>query len=155
MRGNSRVRFLGGWGQATDPGYPRVGRTHHMAKGDRWSDDPDVKVREMRNAETVLGVISERGRRRLPLEDIYRQLFNRDLFLRAYGRIYRNDGAMTPGATPETVDAMSLEKIDAIIGVLRQERYRWTPVRRMYIPKKSGKLRPLGILALSQKLGSS
>jgi hypothetical protein len=34
-----------------------------MAKGDRWSDDPDVKVREMRNAETVLGVISERGRR--------------------------------------------------------------------------------------------
>ena len=84
----------------------------------------------MRNAETVLGVISERGRRRLPLEDIFRQLFNRDLYLRAYGRIYRNDGAMTPGATPETVDAMSLEKIDAIIGVLRQERYRWTPVRR-------------------------
>ena len=31
-----------------------------MAKGDRWSDDPDVKVREMRNAETVLGVIRER-----------------------------------------------------------------------------------------------
>ena len=123
-----------------------------MAKGDRWSDDPDVKVREMRNAETVLGVISERGRRRLPLEDIYRQLFNRALFLRAYGRIYRNDGAMTPGVTPETVDAMSLEKIDAIIGVLRQERYRWTPVRRMYIPKKSGKLRPLGIPTWSDKL---
>src|SRR3954465_12774206 len=31
-----------------------------MAKGDRWSDDRDVKVREMRNAETVLGVIRER-----------------------------------------------------------------------------------------------
>ena len=86
------------------------------------------------------------------MEDIYRQLFNRDLFLRAYGRIYRNDGAMTPGATPETVDAMSLEKIDAIIGVLRQERYRWTPVRRTYIPKKSGKLRPLGIPTWSDKL---
>jgi group II intron reverse transcriptase/maturase len=123
-----------------------------MAKGDRWSDDPNVEVREMRNAETVLGVINERGRRRLPLEDIYRQLFNRDLFLRAYGRIYRNDGAMTPGTTPETVDAMSLEKIDAIIGVLRQERYRWIPVRRTYIPKKSGKLRPLGIPTWSDKL---
>jgi hypothetical protein len=123
-----------------------------MAKGDRWSDDPDVEVREMRNAETVLGVISERGRRRLPLEDLYRQLFNRDLFSRAYGRIYRNDGSMTPGATPETVDAMSLGKIDAIIGVLRQERYRWTPVRRTYIPKKSGKLRPLGIPTWSDKL---
>jgi hypothetical protein len=31
-----------------------------MAKGDRWSDDLDVKVREMRNAETVLGVTRER-----------------------------------------------------------------------------------------------
>src|SRR5260370_4956074 len=123
-----------------------------MAKGDRWSDDLDVKVREMRNAETVLGVISERGRRRLPLEDIYRQMFSRDLFLSAYGRIYRNDGAMTPGVTPETVDAMSLEKIDAIIGVLRRAHYRWTPVRRMYIPKKSGKLRPLGIPTWSDKL---
>jgi group II intron reverse transcriptase/maturase len=106
----------------------------------------------MRNADAVLGVIRERGRRRLPLEDIYRQLYNRDLYLRAYGRIYRNDGAMTPGSTPETVDAMSLEKIGAIIGLLRQERYRWTPVRRTYIPKRSGKLRSLGIPTWSDKL---
>src|SRR3954467_15998632 len=101
-----------------------------MAKGDRWSDDPDVKVREMRNAETILGVIRERGRRRLPLEDIYRQLYNRDFYPPAYGRLYRNGGAMTPGSTPETVDAMSLGKIGTIIGLLRQERYRWTPARR-------------------------
>jgi retron-type reverse transcriptase len=99
----------------------------------------------MQTAEAVLGLYLERGRRRLPLEDIYRQLFNRDHYLRAYDRIYRNDGAMTPGTTPETVDTMSLEKIDRIIDVLRREAYRWTPVRRTYIPKKSGKLRPLGI----------
>ena len=86
-----------------------------MAKGDRWSDNQNVQVREMRKAEAVLGVIRERGRRRLPLENIYRQLYNRDLYLRAYGKIYRNDGAMTPGSTPETVDAMSLEKIDQLI----------------------------------------
>lgn len=106
----------------------------------------------MQRAETVLGLYLERGRRRLPLEDIYRQLFNRDHYLRAYGRIYRNDGAMTPDTTPETVDAMSLEKIDRIIEVLRREAYRWTPVRRTYIPKKSGKLRPLGIPTWSDKL---
>jgi retron-type reverse transcriptase len=51
---------------------------------------------------------------------------------------------MTPGATAETVDAMSLEKIDTVIDALRHERYRWTPVRRMYIPKKLGKRCPLG-----------
>jgi hypothetical protein len=64
----------------------------------------------MRNAETILGIIRERGRRKLPLEDIYRQLYNRDLYLRAYSRLYRNDGALTPGATSETVDGMSLAR---------------------------------------------
>lgn len=106
----------------------------------------------MRNADTVLGVIYERGRRGLPLEDVYRQLFNRDLYLRAYGRLYRNDGAMTPGATAETVDAMSLAKIEALIDDIRHERYRWTPVRRTYVPKKTGKLRPLGLPTWSDKL---
>jgi hypothetical protein len=38
----------------------------------------------MRNAETILSIIRERGRRKLPLENIYRQLYNRDLYLRAY-----------------------------------------------------------------------
>ena len=106
----------------------------------------------MRNAETVLAVIRERGRRGLPLEDLYRQLFNPQLYLYAYGRIYKNDGAMTCGATPETVDGMSLMKIDRIITDLRQERYRWTPARRMYISKGKGKQRPLGLPSWSDKL---
>lgn len=99
----------------------------------------------MRKAKTILRVIRERGSRGLPLERVYRQLFNRELYLLAYGRIYRNAGALTPGTTPETVDGMSLRKIDHIIASLRQERYRWTPVRRTYIPKKRGRasLRPL------------
>ena len=99
----------------------------------------------MRDAETVLGIIQYRGKRGLILEDVYRQLFNPSLYLRAYGRIYRNDGSMTPGATRETVDGMSREKVTAIIEQLRSERYRWTPVRRVYIPKSNGKMRPLGV----------
>ncbi|MCL4531927.1 MAG: reverse transcriptase/maturase family protein, partial [Actinobacteria bacterium] len=106
----------------------------------------------MQNAEALLGIIRDRGSRGLPLERLYRQLFNRELYLLAYGRIYRNKGAMTPGTTPETVDGMSLAKIDAMIDELRRERYRWTPVRRTYIPKKSGKVRPLGIPTWSDKL---
>jgi group II intron reverse transcriptase/maturase len=106
----------------------------------------------MRTAETVLSIIRERGRRGLPLERLYRQLYNRDLYLRAYGKLYANKGAMTPGATSETVDGMSLAKIDNIIEALQQERYRWTPVRRTYIPKSSGKRRPLGLPSWSDKL---
>src|SRR3954452_14093626 len=107
----------------------------------------------MRSAETVLGIIHNRGRRGLPLEDVYRQLFNPELFLLAYGRISRNAGAMTPGVTAETVDGMSLAKIGRIIDALRHERYRWAPVRRVYIEKKgSVKKRPLGVPTWSDKL---
>ena len=90
----------------------------------------------MQGAETVLSVIRERGRKGLPLERLYRQLFNKELFLLAYGRLYSNQGAMTPGVTRETVDGMSLAKIDAIIGALRSESYRWSPARRVYVVRR-------------------
>jgi group II intron reverse transcriptase/maturase len=107
----------------------------------------------MRNAETVLGIIHNRGRRGLPLEDVYRQLFNSELFLLAYGKISHNAGAMTPGITAETVDGMSLAKIGRIIDALRHETYRWLPVRRVYIEKKGSlKKRPLGLPTWSDKL---
>ena len=68
----------------------------------------------MQSAETVLGVLRERGRRGLPCNELYRQLFNRNLYLMAYGRIYANHGAMTPGADAETADGMAEDKIDEI-----------------------------------------
>jgi len=106
----------------------------------------------MQETDSYLGILRERGRRGLPLERVYRQLFNRELYLKAYGRLYRNTGAMTPGITNEVTDGMSLEKIDAIIDALRHERYRWKPARRVWIPKKNGKQRPLGVTTWSDKL---
>ena len=106
----------------------------------------------MQSAETVLDVLRERGRRGLPLEGLYRQLFNPQLYLLAYGRIYSNKGAMTPGPDAETADGMTMGKIERIIDALRHERYRFKPVRRHYIPKKDGKQRPLGLPSWSDKL---
>src|SRR5438132_12341801 len=107
----------------------------------------------MRGAAAILEIIQERGRKGLPLERVYRLLFNRELFLTAYGKLYRNEGSLTPGSTLETVDEMSIAKIDAIIEALRFERYRWTPTRRVYIEKKnSTKKRPLSMPAWSDKL---
>jgi retron-type reverse transcriptase len=107
----------------------------------------------MRNAETILGIIQNRGSRKLPLEDVYRQLYNPELYLVAYGKIYRNQGAMTPGVTSETADGMSLEKIQRIIETLRNERYQWRPARRTYIEKKNSmKKRPLGLPVWSDKV---
>jgi len=106
----------------------------------------------MRNAETVRAIHRERGSKQLPLERVYKHLFNPDLYLDGYGKIYRNDGAMTKGSTEETVDGMCLSKVHAIIELLKLERYEWTPVRRTEIPKANGKMRPLGIPTWSDKL---
>jgi len=106
----------------------------------------------MQSTNTYLELLHERGKLGLPLERVYRQLYNKHLYMTAYGKIYRNNGAMTPGVTEETADSMSLEKIDAIIDALRHERYQWNPARRVYIPKRNGKKRPLGVTTWSDKL---
>jgi len=92
----------------------------------------------MRRADTILNIHQTRGSKGLPLERVYKHLFDPELFLRAYGKIYRNAGATTKGTTAETVDGMDLQRIHNIIGFLRWERYGWTPVRRTEIPKANG-----------------
>jgi group II intron reverse transcriptase/maturase len=94
----------------------------------------------------------ERGRRGLKLERLYRELYDVDRYLQAYGKLYRNNGAMTPGVTPETVDGTSVEKMELIIQTLQDGSFGWMPTKRIYIPKKNGKMRPLGLPTWSDKL---
>ena len=81
----------------------------------------------MRTAETILNIIQDRGKRTLPLDDVYRQLYNPDMYLRSYARLYRNNGAMTPGMTEETVDGWSGERVPKIVKAIGEERWQWTP----------------------------
>jgi len=112
----------------------------------------DREERAMRTTETIQALIRERGKKGEPLERVYRLLYNPELYLTAYGKLSSNAGATTPGTTEETVDGMSVEKIQAIIECIRAERYVWTPAKRAYIPKKNGKKRPLGLPIWSDKL---
>src|SRR5580693_2608774 len=113
---------------------------------------PGQEACAMQEAAVVLSILRERGRKGLPLTQLYRQMFSKNLYLLAYGNIYSNQGAMTPGASEETADGMTEGKIDQIIELMRYERYRFSPARRIYIPKKNGKLRPLGLPPWSDKL---
>jgi len=106
----------------------------------------------MRTTEAVLAIHKERGSKGLPLERVYRHLYNPQLYLNAYGKISRNAGATTRGTTGETVDGMTEAKIWGIIESLQRGDYRWNPVRRTEIPKANGKMRPLGIPSWSDKL---
>jgi len=94
------------------------------------------------------------GRARLgrKLERVYRELYDLDRFKQAYAKLYRNDGAMTPGVTDETVDGMSVDKMKAIILSLQDGTFQWKPTKRVYIPKKNGKKRPLGLPTWTDKL---
>ena len=76
----------------------------------------------MQSAETVLGVLRDRGRKGLPCNELYRQMFNRDLYLLAYGRIYTNQGAMTPGVLTvvDFADEAFIENADVQGGVGRR-----------------------------------
>lgn len=107
----------------------------------------------MQNAQTYLEVVKGRGERRQELKRVYRNLKNRELFLMAYGNLYANAGAMTGGVDPnDSVDGMTLRRIDDILTRLNSGEYRWQPVRRAHIPKKNGRRRPLGVPGWNDKL---
>jgi len=106
----------------------------------------------MQKAEQILQAMRKMGERRIPLTRVYRSLYSEDLFLAAYDKIARNQGALTPGTENDTVDGMSLQRIRNIINQLRHERFRFRPSRRTQIPKKSGGSRPLSIPNFSEKL---
>jgi group II intron reverse transcriptase/maturase len=107
----------------------------------------------MQDAQTYLEIVRSRGERRLELRRVYRHLYNRELYLRAYAKLYTNEGVLTPGVDPaDTVDGMSLDRIDDIVTALEAGTYRWKPARRVYIPRRDGKRRPLGIPSWSDKL---
>ena len=107
----------------------------------------------MRNPENVLNSLQEHSAQSGYVYDrLYRNLFNREFFLQAYQNIYASQGNMTAGTDGQTIDAMSLERIDRLIATLKDESYQPKPSRRTYNPKKNGKLRPLGIPSIDDKL---
>ena len=86
---------------------------------------------EMQHVQKVVEILADRGKRRLPVERLYRHLWREDLLIQAYARIGKNDGATTPGIDSETVDGMNLEKIRLIGQVLQTNDWDWSPVRRV------------------------
>lgn len=107
----------------------------------------------MRNSEKVLNGLSKHSPQvNYKFERLYRILFNEEMFYVAYQRIYAKEGNMTKGSNGKTIDGMSLTRIADLIDLLRKETYQPKPARRVYIPKKNGKIRPLGIPSFDDKL---
>jgi group II intron reverse transcriptase/maturase len=93
--------------------------------------------------------LSRQGKR---INGLFRLLLSPLLWERAYLEIAPNRGALTRGATERTLDGFSLERVQTLIAQLQAGTYRFTPVRRVYLPKPNGKLRPLEIPTADDKL---
>ena len=107
----------------------------------------------MEKSERVLKALSDHSQSSdYKYERLYRYLFSEEMFAVAYQRIYAKQGNMTPGTDGKTIDEMSLERIEKLILSLKDESYQPHPARRVYIPKKNGKKRPLGIPSFEDKL---
>lgn len=107
----------------------------------------------MRNSENVLNILSEHSTDSdYKYERLYRNLFNEQMYYTAYQRIYAKQGNMTSGTDGKTIDQMSIQRIDDLIVSLKNETYKPHPAKRVYIPKKNGKKRPLGIPSFEDKL---
>ena len=107
----------------------------------------------MRNPKQVLNNLCEHSKvSGYRFERLYRNLFNEQMFYVAYQRIYAKQGNMTPGTDGKTIDQMNIQRIGSLIASLKNETYQPNPAKRVYIPKKNGKKRPLGIPSFEDKL---
>ena len=107
----------------------------------------------MRSPERVLNSLSEHSNdASYKFERLYRILFNEEMFYVAYQRIYAKEGNMTKGSDGQNIDNMSLKRIEKLIDTLKDETYQPQPSKRVYIPKKNGKKRSLGVPTFNDKL---
>lgn len=127
----------------------------HTAKGGRMSlIQRKENVRDiMRDPKNVLESLkSQSNNTSYKYQRLYRNLYNPEFYLRAYSRIQAKPGNMTEGADGQTIDGMSMKRIETLIEKLRDFSYQPSPARRIYIPKSNGKMRPLGIPSFEDKL---
>lgn len=106
----------------------------------------------MQKTHEILQAIRKLGSKGLPLTRVYRCLYNPNLYLTAYSKIYSNQGAVTPGIDEDTMDGMSMERIHKLTELIKAEKFHPRPLRRGYVPKKSGGKRPLGLPNGTDKL---
>ena len=113
-----------------------------------------MEVCEMQEANVILSMVNRksRGDKNFKFTRIYRNLFNADFYLNAYAKMYSKAGNMTQGVDGKTIDGFNMGKVEKLIALLKDERYYPKPVRRTHIPKKGGKMRPLGIPCFEDKL---
>lgn len=112
-------------------------------------------TREKLNVSEKLNKLSERSNSNphaIIDRNLYNLVSNVDTLIYAYENIKSKPGNMTPGVTPETIDGISKEKVQKLSDSLRDESFKFSPSRRVLIPKASGGSRPLSVASPMDKI---
>jgi retron-type reverse transcriptase len=84
--------------------------------------------------------------------DLYKLICTEEFLFGCYYSIKSNPGNMNPGIDNETFDGISKEYISKLAKSLKDESFKFKPARRIFIPKRNGQLRPLGIPSPRDKI---
>lgn len=107
----------------------------------------------MLTTSEYLDFVKKRGQENKQLKRVYRWIRNPQILAMAYMNLYSNEGALTKGAdNKDNIDGMSWDRINELSKRLEEGKFEWKPCRRLYIPKKDGKKRPLGIPNWTDKM---
>src|SRR5437016_2204263 len=117
----------------------------YRGKGDSYRDSKNVGDSRMTSTHDFLRIMHKLGTERKTVSKIFRRMLDINLFIAAYTELAKNRGSLTPGIDNETIDGTSLAKLEQLIEEVKNKTFHSTPVRRVYIPKSNGKMRPLGI----------
>ena len=103
----------------------------------------------MKDPKIILNILSKKKGK---IDNLYRYLYIPEFYYAAYNNIHSKSGQMTPASDDSTIDGMPFDKITKLIEKLRDNTYNPTPLKRVNIPKKNGKLRPISIPSFEDKL---
>jgi group II intron reverse transcriptase/maturase len=133
---------------------PRQGKPLTWPRRTGHSIERKVEVCAMQKAEIVLSMLGQKAKEdsAFVFDRLYRNLFNPDFYLLAYNNSYDKEGNLTEGTDQITIDGFNMRLVGKLVGEMKTETYRPKAVRRVYIPKKTGKLRPLGVPTSRDKL---
>jgi len=85
-------------------------------------------------------------------KDLYRLMYDEDLYVFAYERIASNKGSQTSGVDDQTINCWDNNMLKGIISSMKENQYKWKPAKRIEIPKPNGKMRPIGIPTIRDRI---
>jgi group II intron reverse transcriptase/maturase len=124
------------------------------ASGGTKGEGETTAIPEMENLlETKLDLIAKRAKEEPNVRfTTLAHLLNEEYLAECYGELKRRKASGIDGVSVEEYGEGLEEKLKGLVNRMKAKQYRPQAVRRVYIPKGNGTLRPLGIPAVEDKV---